>query len=113
MRGKAWGTYVIPDEIFKNEDTRSKMAVKLRDIFSQFLRNGKVPDYLMMAKLILISKDDTNTSTIDKVRSIGVLPVITKLFELSIINKLKKVFISPEFNNQQRGFMEGNQQEII
>ena len=67
----------------------------------------------MMAKLILISKDDTNTSTIDKVRSIGVLSVITKLFELSIFNKLKKVFISPEFNNQQRGFMEGNQQEII
>ena len=83
------------------------MAVKLRDTFSQFLRNGKVPDYLMMAKLILISKDETNTPTIDKVRPIGVLPAITKLFELSIINKLKKVFISPKFNNQQRGFMEG------
>ena len=87
-KGKAWGTDGIPDEIFKNEDTRSKMAVKLRYTFSQFLRNGNVLDYLMMVKLILISKDNTNTLTINKVRLIGVLPAITKLFELSIINKL-------------------------
>ena len=107
LKGKAWGLDSIPDDVLKNESTKNSMNIKLKDAFSHSLRWGKIPDYLMIAKLILFCKDGSNTPTIDKIRPIGVLTAITKLFELSIINKLKKWIKSPNFNKQQRGFIKG------
>ena len=61
----------------------------------------------MTAKLILFSKDGSNILTIDKIKQIGVLLTNTKLFELSIMNKLNKWIESPNFNKQQSGFING------
>ena len=89
--GKAWGIDEIPDEVYNEGHIKQSMIVKLTDVFSNFLSNWKIPDYLITTKLIMISKDGTNTPPIDKIRPIGVLPSITKLFELSFINKIKKL----------------------
>ena len=43
----------------------------------------------MRGKLILISKDKTNCPKIENTRPITTLPVITKLFESSILHNLK------------------------
>ena len=106
-KGKAWGLDGIPDDVFKNESTKNSIIFKLKDAFLHFLILGKIPYYLMTAKLILFSKDGSNTPIIDKIRPIGVLTAITKLFELSIINKLNKWIEYPNFNKQQRGFIKG------
>ena len=61
----------------------------------------------MNAKLVLISKDDTETPPIHKTRPISILPTITKIFESSIIHNLEKITQSPVFSKNQRGFMKG------
>ena len=62
----------------------------------------------MKARLILLSKDGTNQPDIEKTRPISILPAITKIFELWILNKLIKVTESAELNKQQRGFIKGS-----
>ena len=61
----------------------------------------------MHAKLILISKDDTETPVIEKTRPISILPSITKIFEYSILHNLEKITQSPIFSKNQRGFTKG------
>ena len=60
------------------------MCKRLEEHFQKYLKEGKVPEYFMKAKMILISKDGSRHPKIDKTRPISVLPVITKIFELSI-----------------------------
>ena len=67
----------------------------------------EVPDYFMKAKLCLISKDGTEYPEIDNIRPISVLPTITKIFELSILNHLEEATASQIFSNSQRGFLKG------
>ena len=51
----------------------------------------------MKAKLILISKEDTEYPEIENTRPISVLPTITKIFELSILHYLEEAVKSGIF----------------
>ena len=62
----------------------------------------------MKAKLILLSKNNTDCPEITRVRPISILPVVTKLFELSILDILVKATDSENFMKTQRGFMKGH-----
>ena len=62
-------------------------------------------EYYMKTKMILISKDGSRHSKIDKTRSISVLPFITKIFELSIRHYIETAIQNENiFEGHQRVF---------
>ena len=104
---KAVGWDYIPGEIFKIDKYSEKLKLRLIEHFIRYIETGYVPNYFMHAKLILISKDDTETPVIEKTRPISILPSITKIFEYSILHNLEKITQSPIFSKNQRGFTKG------
>ena len=104
---KATGIDWIPGEFYKDTSNKEIITKKLQEHFENYLRNMEVPDYFMKAKLCLISKDGTEYPEIDNIRPISVLPTITKIFELSILNHLEEATASQIFSNSQRGFLKG------
>ena len=104
---KAWGLNGLTGELFKFEDLNNRIVKKLKTTFSNYLVRGYVPKYGMEARLVLINKDGTSYSPIEKSMPINILPVITKLLERSILNRINKVMESNHFNVHQRGFIRG------
>ena len=88
-------------------DKSEEMKLRLKEHFTRYVMTGYVPKYFMNAKLILLSKDDSETPTIQKTRPISILPTITKLFESSILHNFEKITQSPIFSKNQRGFIRG------
>ena len=86
----------------------NEIIKKLKRIFSNYIEKGIIPDYFMKARLVLLSKDGTNYPPIDKTRPISILPAITKLFELSILNKIYNVTESKQLNGHKSGFIRGS-----
>ena len=48
------------------------------------------PKYLFKAKLIPLSKDDKAFTSLDKVRTISVIPPTAKLIERIILNRIQE-----------------------
>ena len=61
----------------------------------------------MKARLILISKDNTDHLKIIDTRLISILPAVTKFFELIIFHNLKTLTSSKLISKYQRGFIKG------
>ena len=80
---------------------------KIENTFKMWLQKWEVPKHLMRGKMILISKDKTNSPNIESTRPITLLLTIIKLFENSIVHNLKEIIISDKFNKNQRGFIKG------
>ena len=59
--GKAIGWYYIPGEMFKLKQNTDLLKVRLQDHFRNYVMTGDVPEYFMNARLILLSKDDSDT----------------------------------------------------
>ena len=62
---------------------------------------------MMIGRLILISKENTENPKIENTRPISVLPSLTKLFETSILHNLERFTTSANFSKNQRGFTKG------
>ena len=59
----------------------------------------------MWSRIVLISKENNNTPSIENTRPIAILPSITKAFELSILGNLEKIAYENEhISKNQRGF---------
>ena len=104
---KAVGWDYIPGEMYKIDKNSKELKSRLRKHFIRYIETSYILNYFMNAKLVLISKDDTETPPIHKTRSISILQTITKIFESSIIHNLEKITQSPVFSKNQRGFMKG------
>ena len=85
----------------------TELKSRLEGHFRKYTSTGVIPNYFMIAKLILISKNNQEYTTINNIRPISILPTITKLFETSIIHNLEKITNSIIFNKNQRGFSKG------
>ena len=57
---KASGVDNIPGEFYKHKEMEVDIKYRLQWHFKEFLLKGEVPNYFMNAKLVLISKDDTD-----------------------------------------------------
>jgi hypothetical protein len=53
------------------------------------LKNDDIPDYLKVAKLMLISKNGKTTASLKDIRPIAILSHITKVLEKAMKNKLE------------------------
>ena len=69
--------------------------------------NNQTPKYFSTARLVLLSKDKSHYPPVGWTRPISILPAITKIFELSLMNNLTKIYDSKLFNKHQRGFIKG------
>ena len=56
----------------------------------------------MVGKIILLSKENSDTPEVNNTRPIAILPSIAKIFELSILENLEKI-------GYQQGFISNNQ----
>ena len=61
----------------------------------------------MEGRLVLISKNKSDTPEINDTIPISVLPTITKIFETSILHNLERITASISFSKNQRGFTKG------
>ena len=87
-----------------------ELRVKVAYQFTQWL-NGKeeIPEYLMRAKTVLLSKEEGNQfPAFGKCRVIAILPILTKLFEICILDKLRmELELKAPIHKKQRGFVQG------
>ena len=105
-RSKAVGIDGIPGKIFKQE-INSPIISKIKKYFEEWIINWKLPEYMMIGNLILISKENTENPKIENTRPKSVLPSLTKLFETSILHNLERFTTSANFSKNQRGFTKG------
>ena len=89
-QGKATGYDGLPDTILKELGKTKSIKLKLMDQFNLWARRGFLPGYLTIAKVIPLSKDKDNSQfpAVGDVRTIAVLPALTKLYELCIYQLL-------------------------
>jgi hypothetical protein len=59
----------------------------------------------MKTRLILISKERSNTPRVENTRPISVLPCITKIFEQAIISNIEKFAFGGFLSASQKGFV--------
>ena len=92
--------------MMKSEPLREK----IRKMFNKWLNgDSRMPAYLMKARTVLLSKEEGNQfPAFGKCRVIAILPILTKLFELTILKKLRaEIDEKAPINKKQRGFMPG------
>ena len=77
-KDKATGWDNIPGEFFKSFSKSEELKQSLKNNFTEYVMNGKIPDYFMKARLILLSKEDNEAPPVHKTRPISILPTITK-----------------------------------
>ena len=105
-KSQAVGIDNVPGRAFKAK-MDSPIMVIINKAFNSWILNNRIPNYLMKGKLILLSKDKSDSPTIENTRPITILPAITKLFESSILYNLKNITKSILFCKNQRGFTKG------
>ena len=105
-KSNAVGLDGIPWKTLKQEEN-TPIMIKIKDKFNLWIRECKIPKYMMKGKLLMISKDKSDSPTIDKTRPISILPAITKFFESSILHTLVNWTQRDKFCNNQRGFTKG------
>ena len=61
-------------------------------VFNYWLNGGNIPKYLYSAKVTALTKDKKLSvyPSVGDIRTIAVLPVITKLYETALLVKLKE-----------------------
>ena len=89
-KSQAVGIDNVPGRTFK-QNMDSPIMVKINKAFNSWILNNRIPNYLMKGKLILLSKDKSDSPTIENIRPITILPAITKLFESSILYNLENI----------------------
>ena len=105
-KSEAVGIDNIPAVILK-QSPNSPLMIKLKTWFSKWIEKGEIPKYLMIGKLILISKENNDCPSINNIRPITIFPTITKFFECTIQHNLENIVKGVEFIKTQRGFAKG------
>ena len=105
---KAAGEDYIPGGFYKDKANRKIIIERLEKHFKEYIQTTEISNYFMEAKLILISKDNTEYPIIEETRPISILPTVTKIFELSILHHLEKATQTALFWRNQRGLFRSN-----
>jgi len=99
--GKAQGPDNIPTKILK--DMADILAPSITGMFNFSLSHGTIPNAWKMANIIPIHKKGSRHQATNY-RPISLLPVISKVLERCIYNKIIEHII-PKLSNQQHGFL--------
>ena len=84
------GDHFLHDIVKKKNDTDDDtQLLSLTKKIQDQLNNDYWPSYLFKARLIPLSKDNKSYTTEDNVRTISVIPAITKLMERILLNRIE------------------------
>ena len=109
--GKAASFDLLNDRTLKKALRSSlELRLKVAHEFTQWLNgNKRIPEYLLRARTVLLSKEDGNAfPEFGKCRVIAILPILTKLFEICLLEKLRAEMAEKcPIHTKQRGFVKG------
>ena len=108
--GKAIGNDGLSDLHLKLVQTNPIILLKLQQVFNFWFNSGKIPHYAKSARVVPLSKEDTEYPQYSKIRPICVLPAVYKLYERCVLQLLN---IELEIDHlklhpAQRGFRKGH-----
>ena len=103
-KDKAIGVDHLKDSQLRTMLSELPIKIKIVATFNLWLAKNQLPSYLQTARVIALSKDDSNYPSFGKVRPIAILPALYKLLELSILIELDKELIAKPLPECQRGF---------
>jgi len=100
---KALGPDKIPTQVLK--ECSQELKGNITDLYNESLTSGKVPTEWKTANVAPIYKKGKNTDP-SNYRPISLLPIISKVLERCIYNKIID-HIRPRLSNFQHGFLKG------
>ena len=68
------------------------VVTRLTECFNLWLSVQRVPNYLKTARMVVLSKSDTNFPNYGDIRPIVILPTIYKVFESIILARIKSLY---------------------
>ena len=86
---KATGTDGLSSRILKDTDNRELLNGKLSQVFSTWLSNRIYPEYLVEAKVVPLSKEPTPYPSFGQIRTISILPIVSKVYEKILLKRLQ------------------------
>ena len=87
--------------------------VKMAQALSTLIQGPYFPAYLTTARVVPLSKDGTPYPNLDNIRTIAVLPAVSKLLELHVLLKLEPIIYGADgLHKAQQGFRPGAGTEI-
>ena len=63
------------------QETNSPLLIILKKYFIDWINESKIPEFLMTGRMILISKENNDSPTLENIRPITILPAVVKFFE--------------------------------
>ena len=66
------------------------MILKCTKFFNEWLQKGEVPKYCKEARIVPLSKEDSEFPSVGGIRTVNVLPGIFKIYEKIVLKKLKQ-----------------------
>ena len=107
-KGKATGNDCLGDRLLHDLIKHNAVRQKIKCTFAEWLNGARVPAYITTARVIFLSKEQTPYPAEGNVRTIAILPAITKLYELVLHRKLIACIKEHGLlHAHQRGFVEG------
>ena len=108
LRKRAVGVDGLNSATLKSASHSEAVVCKLRITCQQWLDNGQIPEYLKQAKVIPLSKETTMFPQVGNIRTIAVLPAITKVYEKLILTRLQEEITAKKLiHDSQSGFQRG------
>ena len=80
----------MPDRCAHAISAHPLLIKKLTDKLQALINDSYWPKYLWTAKIVPLSKDNRAYTTTDQVRTISVIPVVAKLIERLILNRMEE-----------------------
>ena len=79
------GNDALPDKFLKNNTVFKAYKEKILQTFNDWYNGTEIPRYLKAGRVFALSKEDTQFPTLGKIRTITILPALTKLYELTML----------------------------
>ena len=76
--------------MLKQQESRDNLCNKLALTFTEWLNHRSYPAYLNCARIIPLSKEPTDKPSYGAIRTISVLPTLSKVFEKVVLSRLNK-----------------------
>ena len=83
--GKATGDDGLPDKWIKNAEVYEAVKHKLLAVFEGWYNGAEIPRWVKQGRVCVLSKEETQYPRQGRIRTITILPAITKLYELVVL----------------------------
>ena len=108
LKNKAIGLDMLSARLLKLPCVRAKVVPKITAAFNDWQEHATCPHYLKSAKIIPLSKQNTEYPDVGQIRLIAILPAISKVYEKCILRRLDdEITALGGLHPSQTGFTKG------